>query len=86
MTIYNVDTRSTSRYEIEEEIVGGAYGSTSIQEQLDLYSGDCAQAAQAVADFYEGEEVQFVDFDDEALDIADYAQSYLERQKAEIQE
>ena len=86
MTTYNIDTRNTSRYEIEEEIVSGAYGNTSIQEQLDLYNGDVAQAAQAVANFYEGEQVKFVDFDDDALDIADYAESYLERQIAQMAE
>jgi hypothetical protein len=81
MTTYNMDTRNTSRHEIEEEIVSGAYGNTSIQEQIDLYDGDVSAAAQAVADFYEGEQVEFVNFDDSPLDVAGYAASYIERNK-----
>ncbi len=79
MTTYNVDTRTTNSYEIEDEIVSGAYGNTSVQEQIEMYDGDVSAAAAAVAEFYEGENVEFVNFDGEALDVADYAKSYLER-------
>ena len=81
MTTYNVDTRTTNSYEIEEEIVGGAYGNTSTQEQIELYDGDVSAAAEAVADFYKGEKVEFVDFDGGILDVAGYAESYLNRNK-----
>lgn len=79
MTTY--DTRETSIYEIESDIVGGALAHGTIAEEILKNAGSINAAAQAIADYYtdQGADAEFIDQDGDPLPIIEYARSYFAR-------